>query len=74
METVRVGVDATVTPEATLLVSLPSPASASLSPLWWFSLCRLRERASQYDLPQPSARQAKGFVVLMRNQNCFPVL
>lgn len=24
-------------------------------PLWWFSVCRRRLRASQYDLPQPSA-------------------
>ena len=47
VETVRVGVDATVMPDATLLVSLPLVVAASLSPLWWFSLCLLRERASQ---------------------------
>lgn len=29
--------------------------AAELLPLWWFSVCLLRDLASQYDFPQPSA-------------------
>lgn len=31
-------------------------------PLWWFSVCRRSDRASQYDLPQPSALHSYGFL------------
>lgn len=40
--------------------------------LWWFSVCRLSDRASQYDLPQPSALHSYGF--LFRCVNMWPFL
>ena len=45
VETVRVGVDATVVAAAAEVTALL--ASSTSAALWWFSLCRLRERASQ---------------------------
>lgn len=30
--------------------------------LWWFSVCRRSDRASQYDLPHPSALHSYGFL------------
>lgn len=41
-------------------------------PLWWFSVCRRSDRASQYDLPQPSALHSYGF--LFRCVSMWPLL
>lgn len=39
---------------------------------WWFSVCLLNERASQYDLPHPSALHSYGFLFLCVNM--WPLL
>lgn len=40
---------------------------ASTNELWWFSVWRLKDRASQYDLPHPSALHSYGFLFLCVN-------
>lgn len=40
--------------------------------LWWFSVCRRKDRASQYDFPQPSALHSYGF--LFRCVSMWPLL
>lgn len=40
---------------------------ASTNELWWFSVWSLKERASQYDLPHPSALHSYGFLFLCVN-------